>query len=225
MTDLETRLGYHFRNSELLLTALTHSSYANEKKGSHILCNERLEFLGDSILGVTVAEYLYKHYPEMPEGRMTRLRSELVCEQSLYHIAQSVGLGDFIRLGKGELRNGGAARPSILSDATEALIAAVYLDSDMNTAAALIQRFLLNNLSEEEPQCFSDFKTGLQELVQKKSGQHLSYVMLSEEGPDHAKSFTVEVTLNGMPLARGTGHTKKEAEQNAAKRALELLQE
>lgn len=225
MTALEERLGYSFRNRALLETALTHSSYANENRASGIVCNERLEFLGDSVLGVTVADFLYQHFPDMPEGRMTRLRAELVCEQSLHRVALELHLGDYLRLGKGEEHNGGRKRASILSDAVEAVIAAMYLDAGMETAAEFIHRCLLDDVRAIETPSFTDYKTSLQELVQRHSGQVLSYELVGEEGPDHAKTFRVQVCLNGEPLGRGTGRTKKEAEQTAAANALEALRE
>lgn len=225
MTALEERLGYSFRNRALLETALTHSSYANENRASGIVCNERLEFLGDSILGVTVADFLYRHFPDMPEGRMTRLRAELVCEQSLHRVALELHLGDYLRLGKGEEHNGGRKRASILSDAVEAVIAAMYLDAGMETAAGFIHRCLLDDVRAIETPTFTDYKTSLQELVQRHSGQVLSYELVGEEGPDHAKTFRVQVCLNGDPIGRGTGRTKKEAEQAAAANALEALRE
>ena len=225
MTALEERLGYSFRNRALLETALTHSSYANENRASGIVCNERLEFLGDSVLGVTVADFLYRHFPDMPEGRMTRLRAELVCEQSLHRVALELHLGDYLRLGKGEEHNGGRGRASILSDAVEAVIAAMYLDAGMETAAEFIHRCLLDDVRAIETPTFTDYKTSLQELVQRHSGQVLSYELVGEEGPDHAKTFRVQVCLNGDPIGRGTGRTKKEAEQAAAANALEALRE
>ena len=225
MTALEERLGYSFRNRALLETALTHSSYANENRASGIVCNERLEFLGDSVLGVTVADFLYRHFTDMPEGRMTRLRAELVCEQSLHRVALELHLGDYLRLGKGEDHNGGRKRASILSDAVEAVIAAMYLDAGMETAAGFIQRCLLDDVRAIETPTFTDYKTSLQELVQRHSGQVLSYELVGEEGPDHAKTFRVQVCLNGDPIGRGIGRTKKEAEQAAAANALEALRE
>ena len=225
MTALEERLGYSFRNRALLETALTHSSYANENRASGIVCNARLEFLGDSVLGVTVADFLYRHFPDMPEGRMTRLRAELVCEQSLHRVALELHLGDYLRLGKGEEHNGGRKRASILSDAVEAVIAAMYLDAGMETAAGFIHRCLLDDVRAIETPTFTDYKTSLQELVQRHSGQVLSYELVGEEGPDHAKTFRVQVCLNGDPIGRGTGRTKKEAEQAAAANALEALRE
>ena len=225
MTALEERLGYSFRNRALLETALTHSSYANENRASGIVCNERLEFLGDSVLGVTVADFLYRHFPDMPEGRMTRLRAELVCEHSLHRVALELHLGDYLRLGKGEEHNGGRKRAAILSDAVEAVIAAMYLDAGMETAAGFIHRCLLDDVRAIETPTFTDYKTSLQELVQRHSGQVLSYELVGEEGPDHAKTFRVQVCLNGDPIGRGTGRTKKEAEQTAAANALEALRE
>ena len=225
MTALEERLGYSFRNRALLETALTHSSYANENRASGIVCNERLEFLGDSVLGVTVADFLYRHFPDMPEGRRTRLRAELVCEQSLHRVALELHLGDYLRLGKGEEHNGGRKRASILSDAVEAVIAAMYLDAGMETAAGFIHRCLLDDVRAIETPTFTDYKTSLQELVQRHSGQVLSYELVGEEGPDHAKTFRVQVCLNGDPIGRGIGRTKKEAEQAAAANALEALRE
>jgi len=223
MTALEERLGHSFRNRALLETAVTHSSYANENRASGIVCNERLEFLGDSVLGVTVADFLYRHFPDMPEGRMTRLRAELVCEQSLHRVALELHLGDYLRLGKGEEHNGGRERASILSDAVEAVIAAMYLDAGMETAAGFIHRCLLDDVRTIETPSFSDYKTALQELVQRQSGQVLSYELVGEEGPDHAKTFRMQVRLNGEPVGLGTGRTKKEAEQTAAASALEAL--
>ena len=222
MTKLEENICYRFRDSALLRTALTHSSFANESNGSAV-CNERLEFLGDSILGAVVAEELYRRFPRMPEGRMTRLRAELVCEQSLYHLAQGLSLGSYVRLGKGMEHNGGRERPSILADATEALIAAVYLDGGMEEASRLIHERLLSQLGETEPLYYNDCKTALQELVQQESGRQLSYELLSESGPDHDKTFHVRVLLDGESLGEGTGHSKKEAEQSAAGQALKEL--
>ena len=224
MNALEERLGYSFQNRSLLETALTHSSYANENRASGIVCNERLEFLGDSVLGVTVAAFLYRRFPDMPEGRMIRLRAERVCERSLHRVALELHLGEYLRLGKGEEHNGGRDRPSILSDAVEAVIAAMYLDAGMDTAASFIHRCLLDDVHTMEAPSFTDYKTALQELIQRRSGQTLSYELVSEEGPDHAKTFQMQVRLNGDSIGHGVGHTKKEAEQSAAANALEALQ-
>lgn len=223
MTELQERLCYSFLDPSLLETALCHSSYANENRALGAVCNERLEFLGDSVLGVTVADFLYRHYSHMPEGRMTRLRAELVCEQSLYRVAQKLELGRFLRLGKGEEHNGGRKRASILSDATEAVIAAIYLDGGMEPVTEFIHRVLLSDLGTVEPEENMDFKTALQEYVQRQSGQILSYELIGEHGPDHAKIFEMRVLLNGEPIGSGTGRTKKEAEQIAAHNALEAF--
>lgn len=222
MEELEGKIGYTFRDRTLLKTALTHSSYANENRGG-LSSNERLEFLGDSVLGMTVAECLYRRYPGMAEGRMTRLRAGLVCEQNLTRVAQELGLGGYIRLGRGEEHSGGRSRQSILADAVEAVIAALYLDGGMETARAFITERILDTLGPEEPLYISDYKTELQELVQRRSGQVLSYNLLSESGPDHNKTFTAQVCLNDEPIGMGSGSTKKEAEQLAAKAALEEL--
>lgn len=222
VTELEKRIGYRFRQSSLLETALTHSSFANESGGSAV-CNERLEFLGDSVLGMTVAEELYRRFPRMPEGRMTRLRAELVCEQSLFKVAQSLELGACVRLGRGMEHNGGRSRPSILADAVEALIAAIYLDAGQEEASRFIHERLLSELGEEEPLYFNDCKTALQELVQEQKNQLLSYELLDESGPDHNKVFHVRVLLNGVSVGEGRGRSKKEAEQAAAGQALEKL--
>lgn len=220
--ELEKRIGYRFHQSSLLDTALTHSSFANESGGSAV-CNERLEFLGDSVLGMTVAEELYRRFPRMPEGRMTRLRAELVCEQSLFKVAQSLDLGAYMRLGRGMEHNGGRNRPSILADAVEALIAAIYLDAGQAEASRFVHERLLSQLGAEEPLYFNDCKTALQELVQEQKNQSLSYELLDESGPDHNKVFHVRVLLNGESVGEGRGRSKKEAEQAAAGQALEKL--
>jgi ribonuclease-3 len=220
---LEKKLGYCFQDRQLLKTALTHSSYANENRAMGLSSNERLEFLGDSVLGMVVASHLYLHYPELPEGRMTRLRAELVCEQSLVGVAQELELGRSIRLGKGEEHSGGRQRQSILADCVEAVIAAMYLDGGMDVARSFIDRFILSDLSNSKEHGSSDYKTALQELVQQKSGQIITYSLLDEQGPDHMKVFTAQVSLNDVPIGEGVGHTKKEAEQSAARHALEAL--
>lgn len=223
MDELEAKLEYRFHDRALLLTALSHSSYANENKGAGFMSNERLEFLGDSVLGQVVASHLYLSYPKMPEGQMTRLRAELVCETSLYEVAKLLNLGKFIKLGRGEEHTGGRARESILADAVEAIIAAMYLDGGLEVAKAFIDKCILSKLPAMETRPISDYKTALQEYVQRKTGQILSYELLAEEGPDHNKSFTMQVSLNGKPIGVGNGHTKKEAEQNAARNGLEEI--
>ncbi len=223
MEELEQKIGYTFADRELLRTALTHSSYANENRREGAVCNERLEFLGDAVLGMITAQYLYKRFPDMPEGRMTRLRAELVCEKSLNGVACSLGLGDMLLLGRGEEKNGGRTRPSILADAVEAIIAALSLDGGLAEARRFITRNILEPFEAGEGLPDVDYKTALQELVQRKSDQLLEYVPVSESGPDHDKRFTVQAVLNGKPLSTGEGHSKKDAEQAAAKNALEVL--
>ena len=222
MKEIEAKLGYAFGDSGLLVTALTHSSYANENRRSGAECNERLEFLGDSILGFTVAKCLYRRYPDMPEGRMTRLRAELVCEQSLVRVAQELDLGKYLRLGKGEENTGGRSRHSMLADCVEAVIAAMFLDGGLDVAEGFINRFILSTLDTCPPD-FTDYKTALQELVQQKTGQVLSYEMTGQSGPDHMKVFSFAVLLNGTVIGSGDGRTKKEAEQAAAKMGLDAL--
>lgn len=221
MTALEQKLNYSFRDPALLKTALTHSSYANENRRQELVCNERLEFLGDAVLGLTVAAWLYRTYPRLPEGRMTKMRAELVCEQSLAGAAEELQLGAYLRLGHGEELSGGRTRPSILADAVEAIIAAVYLDG--GDAAALIHRLILNPAQAQLHPAATDYKTALQELVQKHTGSKIVYILTGESGPDHNKTFTVVVHVNGEMRGAGTGHSKKEAEQAAARQALEAL--
>lgn len=223
MKTLEEKLGYHFKNPSLLLNALTHSSYANEHHLGSIRSNERLEFLGDSILGMVVADSLYHTFPQLPEGDLTRLRANLVCENSLVMVARQLELGSYLRLGRGEAGGGGGHRPSIIADAVEAVLAAVYLDGGLANARQIIQRLILDHMDRVQENS-RDHKTYLQELVQRKSGQVLSYRMVSESGPDHNKCFTMEVLLNGQALGSGSGHSKKEAEQMAAKAAIACLE-
>jgi len=223
MQQLENKLGYVFKNKALLREALTHSSYANENKKKKLNNNERLEFLGDSILGVTVAEFLYKTHPEMREGQMTRLRAELVCEAYLASVAEEIGLGDKLLLGRGEETGGGRKRPSITADAVEAIIAAVYLDSDFSEAVKLIYRFIIDPYREGKKSTVSDYKTELQEFIQRKSGQILTYEMKESIGPDHDKKFVYYALINGEIVGMGVGRTKKEAEQAAAGDALKRL--
>ena len=221
---LENRIGYEFRNRNLLILALTHSSYANEKKLGKAGCNERLEFLGDAVLGFVTAEYLYTKHPDMPEGDLTRIRAALVCEESLHEVAQYLGLGEYLRLGRGEELGGGRRRPSILADATESVFAAVYLDGGMDAARDLIHRVLLDKEQEEQvEERRRDYKTELQELVQRKPDQALRYEMVGASGPDHARVFAFRVLLNGQVAGTGEGRSKKEAEQAAAHCALERL--
>lgn len=226
MRDLEKKLNYTFRNQALLEEALNHSSYANEHRAGGLRSNERLEFLGDSVLGFVTAEFLFCQHPDLPEGDLTRIRAALVCEESLHEVAQGLDLGRHLKLGRGEEQGGGRERPSILADATESVFAAVYLDGGMEAAAALIHRVLLDKEREEAvEERRRDYKTELQELVQRKSGSTLGYRLVGSTGPDHAKVFEAAVLLNGEVFSTGTGHSKKEAEQAAAGAALEKLQQ
>ena len=216
--ELEEKIGYTFRNPQLLQQALTHSSFANEGK-KHGRNNERLEFLGDSVLSVIVARYLFLTYKDLPEGELTKLRASLVCEKALDGFAARISLGKYLRLGKGEDHGGGRARPSIQADAVEALLAAVYLDGGIGQARKLIHTLVLDQ-EQEKTAAGRDYKTALQELAQRESGQVLAYHLTGERGPDHAKVFAMEVCLNGQPIGAGQGHSKKEAEQAAAKAAV-----
>ncbi len=224
MVELEKKLQYTFRNKALLDEALNHSSYANEHRSAGVCSNERLEFLGDSILGFVTAEHLFKTYGKLPEGDLTRIRAALVCEQSLYEVACELELGKHLKLGKGEEAGGGRNRQSILADAVEAVFAAVYLDSDMASISAMIHRVLLDHSDAHVVEERRDFKTSLQELVQREEGHTLSYHMVGESGPDHNKTFIFQVLIDGEAAGEGSGHSKKEAEQFAARDALKKLE-
>ena len=220
--DLEAAIGYKFKNIALLQNALAHSSYANERWHNSLMSNERLEFLGDSILGMCVAEYLYCTFPDRPEGELTRMRADMVCEQTLANVAGRIGLGEHLLLGKGEEQGGGRTRNSILADAVESVIAASFLDGGMGAAKQFIQKFILVEVPVKKLHNV-DYKTSLQELVQQKKNQVLSYALVGESGPDHDKHFEVEVSLNGKVVGLGSGSSKKRAEQNAARVAIESL--
>ncbi len=220
MKKLEEKLGYEFKNKEYLHTALTHSSYANEHKKSKMECNERLEFLGDSLLGMITAEYLFRNEPGMPEGKMTRMRAELVCERSLVTVADELELGNYLKLGHGEESGGGRSRPSIKADAVEAVLAAVFLDSDIEPVKKIINRFILSRIEQGIP-VNRDYKTELQEYLQRDGAQDIAYRLTGESGPDHNKTFMVDVCLNGNVIGSGQGRSKKNAEQDAARAALE----
>ncbi len=224
MKTLEEKLGYTFRDPKLLENALTHSSYANENRAKGSESNERLEFLGDSVLGMVVAEYLFRTRTNWPEGELTRFRASLVCEENLVNVAHELDLGSYLLLGKGEEAGGGRTRNSIIADAVEALLAAVYLDGGISQARRLIQIYILNRIGTRDA-ANQDYKTALQELVQRKNGEVLSYHLTGSSGPDHAKTFFVEVQLNGAPIGQGQGHSKKEAEQMSAKAAIRFLTE
>ena len=222
ISDLEKAIGYRFRDISLLQNALAHSSYANERWHNSLLSNERLEFLGDSILGMTVADHLYRNFPDRPEGELTRMRADMVCEKTLASVANQIGLGQHLLLGHGEEQGGGRNRDSILADAVESIIAACYLDGGFESAAAFIRSFILCHVPVKQLHNI-DYKTKLQELVQRKKNQVLTYTLIGEPGPDHDKSFQVEVSLNGQSVGQGCGRSKKKAEQDAARVAIETL--
>lgn len=222
MNKLMDKMGYNFRDAQLLETALSHSSYVNEKKKPRE-SNERLEFLGDSVLGVVVSDFIFENCPKLPEGDLTRLRAALVCEKSLCGFAKKLGLGEFLRMSHGETISGGQTRPSILADAFEAVIAAIYLDGGIENAREFVLSFVEPALKTVKIRNFKDYKTELQELVQKNRDDQLSYRLVGESGPEHNKIFKVEVCLNNNVVGKGEGHSKKESEQQAAKEALKLL--
>ena len=218
LEKFQQNLNYKFKNTELLERALSHSSYANEKGLKE--SNERLEFLGDSVLGFISAEYFFNLYKNQPEGSLTKHRAAAVCEKTLCTFSKELGIDKVIRLGKGEMRTGGAERPSILADAFESVLAAVYLDGGIEPAKKIVLRFITREGIDEARR---DYKTMLQEVVQKHPEEAVDYFVIDEKGPDHAKEFTVEVRLNSNVLGRGTGRSKKLAEQAAAKEALKLM--
>ena len=220
--DLETAVGYRFSNISLLQNALAHSSYANERWHNSLLSNERLEFLGDSVLGMLVAEYLYRNFPDRPEGDLTRMRADMVCEKTLAAAANRIGLGEHLLLGHGEEQGGGRSRDSILADAMESVIAASFLDGGLEAALKIVQKFILVEVPVTKLHN-RDYKTQLQELVQQKKNQTLSYALAGQSGPDHDKQFDVAVSLNGKVVGSGSGSSKKRAEQDAARCAVENL--
>ena len=228
---LEEKIQYKFKNSELIKTALTHSSYSNELRAKKISinCNERLEFLGDSVLSIIVSEYLFIKNKYLPEGELTKLRAELVCEKALSKYASEIGLGEYMFLGHGEEKNNGRNRRSIIADAFEALLAAIYLDcgNDKDRVAEFLLPFVKAEIGEisVEGRSTTDYKTSLQQFVQQTEGDFLEYIVVGESGPDHMKVFEVEAKLNSNVIGRGKGGSKREAEQNAAKQALELFGE
>lgn len=225
MKGIETRLGYFYKDKSILSLALTHSSYANENKNSKGY-NERLEFLGDSVLSIIVSKYLFTNFPKMPEGELSKTRAALVCEKSLAAFAREIQLGRFLLLGKGEVQNGGNDRDSILADAFEALIASLYLDGGIGVAEKFVLKFISEQMEDKKvSSAFVDYKTELQEIIQQNKEEKVEYVVVDESGPAHDKSFTVEVHLNSNVIGKGTGKSKKIAEQMAAKEALELMGE
>lgn len=214
INEFQNKIGYTFKNRHLLEQALTHSSYANEKHMKKHSDNERLEFLGDAVLEIVSSEFLFINYPEKPEGELTKLRASIVCEPTLALCTEPLELGKYLRLGKGEDRTGGRKRKSILSDALEAVIGAIYLDGGFTNAKEFVLKFIMTDI--ENKQLFYDSKTILQEMVQATAGAHLEYETLREEGPDHHKIFEVRAISGGKELGRGTGGTKKAAEAVAA---------
>ena len=222
INELEKAIGYQFRNITLLQNALSHSSYANERWHDSLKSNERLEFLGDSILGMLVADYLYRNFPDRPEGELTRMRADMVCERTLAAVANSLNLGKHLLLGKGEEQGGGRNRDSILADAVDSVIAACFLDGGMDAARKLIETFILCEVPVTRLSN-ADYKTAFQERVQQKKDQTIVYRLIGETGPDHDKTFQVEVLLNGQVVGTGNGSSKKRAEQDAARTAMETL--
>lgn len=225
--ELESKIGYIFNNKELLQNALTHSSYSNETRGKegYADCNERLEFLGDSVLSIIVSDYIYKNYHELDEGDLTRIRASVVCENSLAEIASELSLGSYIYLGHGEIVTHGRHRKSIISDATEALLAAIYLDGGIEPAREFILPRLINSIKNSARKGAEDYKSKLQRIVQQTPEELLEYVLVDEEGPAHDRIFTMEVRLNSNVLGKGSGHSKREAEQYAARMALEYFED
>ena len=225
LDNLQKKIGYRFRNKKLLINALTHSSYANEKHWHYAQNNERLEFLGDAVLELVSSEYIFDNNPQMEEGKMTKLRASLVCEMSLASSAREINLGACLYLGKGEYVTGGNKRDSILSDAFEAIIGAIYLDGGLEPAKRFVQQYVLSDI--EQKQLFYDSKTILQEMVQNRfhEGTRISYPLLKEDGPDHNKTFSVVCQVNDIDYGKGTGHTKKAAEQKAAYETIVILRQ
>ncbi len=221
-TEFEKKIGYTFKNKELLHEALSHSSYANEvKRGRH--SNERLEFLGDSVLSIVVSKHLFTHFKHLPEGELTKIRASLVCEKALFEFSKNIDLGKHILLGKGEENSGGRERPSIVSDAFEAVIAAVFLDGGMEAAEKYVLSFIPKNIEATGSKSLHDYKTMLQEIIQKNPEERVEYVLADQTGPDHDRKFVVQVRLNSNVIGTGEGHSKKQAEQAAACEALRLM--
>ncbi len=230
LEELQARIGYRFHNIQYLQKAMTHSSYANETgaHNHHLLCNERLEFLGDSVLSLITSDYLFRTFPHLPEGDLTRMRAALVCEEALAGYSRKLGLGEFLLLGKGERNTGGADKAAVIADAFEATLAAIYLDAGAMDGIGEVCKFLLPFIEEaakalpDSGGCRADCKSRLQEFLQKDNG-HPEYRLIAESGPDHDKTFVVEVYLDSNCIGRGEGHSKKTAEQAAAKKALQLF--
>ncbi|MGL5972882.1 MAG: ribonuclease III [Oscillospiraceae bacterium] len=224
MKNIQEIIGYKFKDINILNNALCHSSYANENK-KNIKNNERLEFLGDSVLSICVSDYIYNNFKDLPEGDLTRIRAAVVCEKALFQIAVKNDIGQFIKLGKGEEMTGGRTRPSILADCIEAIIAAIYLDGGFKSARAFVMRNLEEDMLKYKNCETEDYKTKLQEIIQQNPEEVVEYNVTKESGPDHDKFFEVEVKINNNSVAKGTGKSKKEAEQEAAKDLLHLMGE
>ena len=222
MEQFEQIIHYEFKNKKLLQEALSHSSYANENK-KNLTSNERLEFLGDSVLSIVVSQHIFEHFNHLPEGELTKIRASLVCEKALFVFAQQIDLGDYILLGKGEEHTGGRERPSILADAFEAVIAAIFLDGGLEAARKHILSFIPKDIDIKKSIAFNDYKTMLQEIIQQNPEEKIEYVTKGQSGPDHDKAFVVQVCLNSNVIGNGMGRSKKAAEQMAAKEALELM--
>ena len=222
MEELQQSMGYRFRDTSLLYEALSHSSFANEsRKGRR--SNERLEFLGDSVLSIVVSDHIFKHFKHIPEGELTKLRASLVCESALFEFSKKIRLGEHIFLGKGEEQTGGRERPSIVSDAFEAVIAAVYLDGGLEAARSYVLSFMPKDMTPPGGKQLHDYKTELQEVIQRNPEEKVEYFLKNETGPDHDKQFTVQVKLNSNVIGEGVGRSKKAAEQAAALEALKLM--
>lgn len=222
LKELEEKISYHFQDKHLLAQALTHSSYANEHRLDHNHCNERLEFLGDAVLEIVTSDFLYHKYTEKPEGDLTKIRASIVCEPTLAYCAEAINLGSYLFLGKGEDATGGRNRNSVVSDAMEAVIGAIYLDGGFANAKEFVNRFILNDI--ENKKLFYDSKTILQEIVQSSfKGQPMSYHLVREEGPDHDKTFVMQLFIGDRGFEEGSGRTKKSAEQQAAYRTIITL--
>ena len=221
-SEFEKKIGYTFKKKELLHEALSHSSYSNEaKRGMN--SNERLEFLGDSVLSIIVSEHLFRHFRHLPEGDLTKIRASLVCEKALFEFSKKIDLGKYILLGKGEENSGGRERPSIVSDAFEAVIAAIFLDGGMKAASKYVLSFIPKDLAADSSKSLHDYKTALQEIIQKNPEERVEYVLADQTGPDHDRKFVVQVRLNSNVIGTGEGHSKKQAEQAAAREALRLM--
>lgn len=222
LDELEKSIGYSFKNRKYLNIAITHSSYANEV-GGKVKSYERLEFLGDSVLSIITSDYIYKNCPDLPEGELTKLRAALVCEKSLCRFSRKLNIGKFLKLSRGERHSGGADRPSILADVFEAILAAIYIDGGIENARELVLRFIVPEITNPKSENFRDYKTDLQEIVQRNPDETIQYALVDETGPDHDKRFTIEVRLNNNVIGSGIGRSKKDAEQRAAREALSLM--